>query len=153
MTGVEENPGRRRRWGLGLAALAVAALAPVQGAAGPFRIVTDGPESVWVLDAGSGKVTWCRLAAAAGPKVLDVFGNERQVRPETPRRAKPVCSVALRPEPGGEGSVRLGRFGFGSDYDMLDGYGGYGGYGVDPVDISDGQVLIVRPKRVNINTY
>jgi hypothetical protein len=150
MTGVEENPGRRRKWGLGLAALAVAALAPVQGTAGPFRILTDGPESVWVLDAGSGKVTWCRPAAPAGPKVLDVFGNETQLRPETPRRAKPVCSVALRPEPDGEGSARLGRFGYGSDYGMLD---GYGGYGVDAVDVSDGQVLIVRPKRVNINTY
>jgi hypothetical protein len=154
MTEVVENP--TGRWRLGLAAvLGLAALAPGGAAAGPFRIVTDGPESVWVLDAGSGELTWCRLVAPSGPEVLDVAGADVQARPATPRRSRPLCSVALRPAPSDDRGRILDLFGYSSADEAGYGSDGYGsdGYGIDAVDISDRRVLIVRPRRIDINLY
>ena len=143
------NPAGGGRGWLLAAVLGVAGFVSGDAGAAPFRMVTDGPESVWVLDAGSGRLTWCRLVTPSGPKVLDVIGPDVQARPETPRRQRPACSVALRPEGSDDPGLGLGRFGygFGAGYGVMDGYG----YGA--VDISDGQVLIVRPKRININLY
>jgi hypothetical protein len=148
--------GRRARV-LGAAMLGLAALAPAGGWAAPFRIVTDAANSVWVLDAGSGQLTWCQVRAPAGPKVIDMFGPNSQVREVPARPSVPDCSVAWRPAPSQDGTLRLSRFGYGfgyrAGYGMLDGYGSGYGYGAGAVDISDGQVLIVRPKRININLY
>jgi hypothetical protein len=75
------------------AVLAIGALGAGAEAA-PFRIVSDGPGSVWVLDAGSGALDWCRTRAPSGPKVIDVFGAEAVAREAVPRRSEPVCSTA-----------------------------------------------------------
>jgi hypothetical protein len=156
MTQGLEKPARGgRAWALGTAILGLAALAPVQGGAAPFRIVTDAANSVWVLDAGSGELTWCQVKAPAGPRVIDMFGPNSQVRDVPARPSVADCAVAWRPTPSEDGTVRLSRFGYGSGYGygMPGGYGAGYGYGAGAVDISDGQVLIVRPKRININLY
>ena len=135
----------------------VAAAVLVVGAAqaGPFRVVSDGPESVWVLDAGSGELVWCRLRTPSGPKVVDVFGADAQAREATPRRSEPDCSVA---QAGAEEDPRVVRaramlgygtdaeYGYFGDYDAERSYGGY----AIPFDGSDGAINIVRPRYVDI---
>ena len=101
-------------------AMAAAVVAVGAAEAGPFRVVSDGPESVWVLDAGSGELVWCRTRAPSGPKVVDVFGADAQAREATPRRDVPTCSVA---QAGTEEDPRAVRA-----RAML-GYGGDAGYG------------------------
>jgi hypothetical protein len=94
------------------AALAVALGSLALGAqAAPFSIITDGPDSVWVLDAASGALDWCRLEPQAGPKVIDVFGFEATQRLGTPRTPKPECAEARAPERVEEWRIRLLRFG------------------------------------------
>ena len=78
----------------GVAVVAVLALGAAEGRAAPFRFVSDGPESVWVLDAASGALSWCRGRAASGPKVIDVFGVDAQAREAQPRASEPYCSLA-----------------------------------------------------------
>jgi hypothetical protein len=80
----------------GLVALALGA-APEAWAQG-FRMVSDGPESVWVLDAETGAVTWCRLERPAGPKVIDVIGSSTETRARREGVASPECSTALGPQ-------------------------------------------------------
>jgi hypothetical protein len=112
-----------------LAGVAVAALlAATAGAAqaAPFRIVSDGPDSVWVLDTASGELDWCRLKAVSGPKVLDVFGESAQPREATPRRGLPACEPVLA---GDQSDPRYARaaalFGYGGGLF----YGSSGTYG------------------------
>lgn len=81
-----------------LAGVAVAAVLTLTGGAAqaaPFRIVSDGPDSVWVLDTASGELTWCRQRSVSGPKVLDVFGSSVETREQTPRRGRPACSEVV----------------------------------------------------------
>jgi hypothetical protein len=140
--------------GLEKPAVLAAMVALLAGAAqaAPFRVVTDGPESVWVLDAGSGELVWCRLRAPSGPKVVDVFGAEAQAREATPRRRVPECSVAQAGEAEDPRAVRA-MLGYGGDagYGDFGGYGdrSYGGYAI-PLDGSDGTINIVRPRYVDI---
>jgi hypothetical protein len=143
------------RKGLEKPAVLAAIVALLAGAAqaGPFRVVSDGPESVWVLDAGSGELVWCRLRAPSGPKVVDVFGAEAQARAATPRRRLPECSVAQAGEGEDPGVVRaralLGGdagYGYSGDYDAERSYAGY----AIPLDGSDGTINIVRPRYVDI---
>jgi hypothetical protein len=138
-----------------LAGVALAVLAAGAVEAAPFRVVSDGPESVWVLDAGSGELVWCRLRAPSGPKVVDVFGAEAQAREATPRRSEPDCSVA---QAGADEDPRVVRaramlgygtdaeYGYFGDYDAERSYGGY----AIPFDGSDGAINIVRPRYVDI---
>ena len=152
-----------------------AALALVVGAgeaqAAPFRIVSDGPDSVWVLDAASGELTWCRATAPTGPKVLDVFGESAQQRPQATYRSQPDCSEVLAAATD-ERAVRARSYfaqgvdrrigGFGDGYRDGDyagfgpsyrGYGTYGStsyFGDYSLDTSGGQINIVRPRYVDI---
>ena len=79
----------------GLAA-ALTLAAGVAGAA-PFRIVTDEPGSAWVLDAGSGALTRCTTRTAVGAKVLDVFGDGAEARPQTAHMGRTQCRGSARP--------------------------------------------------------
>jgi hypothetical protein len=135
--------------GSALAAIVVAGAAEAE----PFRVVSDAPESVWVLDAASGELVWCRLRAPSGPKVVDVFGAEAQARETTPRRRVPDCSVAQAGETEDPRVVRamLGYggdagYGYFGDYDAERSYGGY----AIPLDGSEGTINIVRPRYVDI---
>lgn len=132
---------------------AIVALSAGAAQAGPFRVVSDGPESAWVLDAGSGELVWCRLRAPSGPKVVDVFGARAQVRAATPLRRLPECSVARAGKAGNPGLVRaramLGGeagYGYSGDYDAARSYGGH----AIPLDGADGTINIVRPRYVDI---
>jgi hypothetical protein len=116
--------------------------------AAPFRVVSDGPESVWVLDAGSGELVWCRTRAPSGPKVVDVFGAEAQAREATPRRALPVCSVARAGEAEEPQAVRA-LLGYGdSGYGYLGNHDAEAGYALPGLD--EGTINIVRPRYVDI---
>jgi hypothetical protein len=70
---------------------AALALAAGVAQAAPYRIVTDEPGSAWVLDAGSGALTRCTTRTATGAKVLDVFGESAEPRPQTARRGPTEC--------------------------------------------------------------
>ena len=135
--------------GLALAAIMAVGVAEAE----PFRVVSDAPESVWVLDAGSGELVWCRLRAPSGPKVVDVFGAEAQAREPTPGRRVPDCSVAQTGEAENPRVVRAmlgygGHAGYGyfGDYDAERSYGGY----AIPLDGAEGTINIVRPRYVDI---
>ncbi len=106
----------------------VAVLAAGSAQAAPFEVVTDGPDSVWVLNGRTGKLTSCRTVPGIGPKVIDVFGSDVQVRPTTPRRATPDCTVALA----GNSATPRAVTAYGvSGYGPLSAYGGRTfGYGV-----------------------
>jgi hypothetical protein len=118
MSTVMENLARS---GVVAAALALGAGA---GTAAPFQMVTDGPESVWTLDTASGELTWCKTRTPTGPKVLDVFGESAEPRPQTPRQSVTSCKVARGPETANPRYARIMRL-FDGGYD---GYGGFGGY-------------------------
>jgi hypothetical protein len=110
-----ENPA-------GAAGIACAlALAPVAaGAQQQFRIVADAQEGAWVLDDQAGAVSRCGMAAAVGPKVIDVFGADSEVRQGQELPARPYC----RPAPGSDAAGYGGVPGFAAG-----GYGGMGGFG------------------------
>jgi hypothetical protein len=75
-----------------LTAMAVAlGLAAGAAQSAPFRMVTDEPGSVWLLDAGSGALARCVARAPAGAKVLDVFGATAEARPQTVHTGRTVC--------------------------------------------------------------
>ncbi|HRO12306.1 hypothetical protein [Amaricoccus sp.] len=85
-----------------LAGMAMAlALAGGAAEAAPYSIVADEPGSAWVLDVASGALTRCVTRAAAAPKVLDVFGDSAEVRPQTARAGRTDCrevrSAAIDP--------------------------------------------------------
>jgi hypothetical protein len=98
------SPGRALMLGAVLAA-GLAGLAAERAAAQPlgnqYRIVNAGDNNIWVVDRASGAVNWCRNEAAAGPKVIDVFGTEAQTREGFAREPRPVCSQVEAP--GGSG--------------------------------------------------
>ena len=60
-------------------------------------MVSDGADGVWVLDEGSGAVSWCRLVTPPGAKLIDVFGADAQVREAPPRPARPECETVRGP--------------------------------------------------------
>ena len=74
-------------------AAAALTLAAGVAQAAPFRIVTDEPGSVWVLDAGSGALTRCTTRAAVGAKVVDVFGASGEARPQTAHLGRTECTA------------------------------------------------------------
>jgi hypothetical protein len=163
--GMEKLTGRA-------AAAALAFMLAGAAEAAPFRMVSDGPESVWVLDEGSGALNWCRPRAASGPKVIDVFGFGGEAREAAPRSGEPACTLApgtMSPEartlaaagtsvhgmlgrmvwgpvPGlwdAGWSARL-RFGYGA----AQGYGAAGGYGM--TGSGGGVINIFGPEDVDI---
>jgi hypothetical protein len=69
------------------------------GAAGAqqYQMVSDGSDGVWVLEAESGAVSWCRLATAPGAKVVAVFGADVHVRETPARPALPACEEVRGP--------------------------------------------------------
>jgi hypothetical protein len=101
---------------------ALALLAPVAaGAQQQFRIVADAVEGAWVLDDRAGAVSRCGTAAAVGPKVIDVFGADFEVRQGQELPARPYCRTA----PGSAAAAGYGGVpGFAAG-----GYGGMGGFG------------------------
>ena len=139
----------------GIAVAAMVALGATGAAAAPFRVVSDAPDSVWVLDAGSGELTWCRQVVPGGPKIVDVFGDEAQARDATPRRGVPTCSVVQAGEADDPRVVRAramfgpgyGNDGAFRDRDAAMAYGFGGGY---QLDASDGTVNVIRPRYVGI---
>ena len=111
-----------------IAAMLAGAMLPGAGRAAPFKVVTDAPESVWVLDEELGTLTWCRTAMATGPKVVDVFGADAQARPEKAYPSQPDCTrrAGGRAPDGGVPGFAAGGYGGMAGYGM----GGYGaGYG------------------------
>ncbi len=62
-------------------------------AAQPFQAISDGGGGVWVVDRATGAVGWCRLVAAPGAKLVDVFGSDVSVRASAPRPGQPVCDT------------------------------------------------------------
>jgi hypothetical protein len=81
-----------------MAAVALA-LVLAGGAAGAqqFQMVSDGQDGVWVLDEGSGAVSWCRLVTAPGAKLVDVFGADVHVREAPARPGRPRCEEVRGP--------------------------------------------------------
>ena len=75
-------------------------------------------------------MTWCRQVAPSGPKVIDVFGADAQVRPEKEYSARPDCSVAMQAGmPDGDvPGFAAGGYGGAAGYGVGGGYG-IGGYG------------------------
>jgi hypothetical protein len=162
-----------------VAVMAMGALGAAEGRAAPFRFVSDGPESVWVLDAASGALNWCRGRAASGPKVIDVFGFDVQAREAQPRASEPYCSLApgtmsaeartlaaagasvhgLFPAfgarvgyGGGYGAGGYGAGGYGSGWRMDSGLALDVGYG--DIGLHDGgktQINILQPENVDID--
>ena len=138
--------------GVALAA-GLAAGAADEGRAAPFRIVTDGPDSVWVLDAGSGALTSCRLTSPSGPKIVDVFGDAAQTRDATRLRALPKCEAALA---GAPEDARLARA-----RAMLGDYGdaSYGFFGDSDLRAGtwlgglDQGIAIVEPRYVDVYVH
>lgn len=149
---------------------AVAALAVMLAAAGaeaaPFRVVSDGPESVWVLDEASGALSWCRPVAASGPKVIDVFGFGGEAREGIARSGAPTCTLApgtMSPEArtlaaagtsvhgmlGGVGwRPGLGLWDAGWSARLRFGYGAAGAYG--GTGAPGGGINIFKPDDVDI---
>jgi hypothetical protein len=110
----------------GAAAALLACLLPGIGAAAQFRIAPAGDGGAWVLDEETGAVSACRMTAGVGPKIVDVFGGDAEVRPETALAASPDCTAVLR---GGAGDASVPGFaagGYGGT--VPDGYGGADGY-------------------------
>jgi hypothetical protein len=149
------------------AGIAVAlAISVAEGRAAPFEAVSDAPDRVWVVDSGTGELTLCRLYAAAGPKVIDVFGGESEVREAAQRNPEPYCEVVRSAEAYRGGYARQNYTGY-TMYEPLSGIStGYwpdgvlpgGGYlsGGFPYNFgrwgdSQGDVVVVRPNYVNIN--
>jgi hypothetical protein len=76
--------------------LAVVMTAAAAGAmAAPFSLLREGEDKAWVVDGAGGTVAFCELVEKRGPKVIDVFGNEGQPRPDRERGAEPVCTDVL----------------------------------------------------------
>jgi hypothetical protein len=71
-------------------------------AAAPFQIELGAEGSVWVLDAASGALDWCRLEPKAGPKVVDVDAFGAEARSGISRAAEPECIAAMAPQPASE---------------------------------------------------
>jgi hypothetical protein len=117
VTMVRQNPTMAAAW---LAAFLLAA-----GAAGAqqFQMVSDGADGVWVLDEGSGAVSWCRLVTAPGAKLIDVFGADAQVRETPARPAQPRCE-AVRGPSGTAGELPYDLLALLDDPDLHD-YDGY----------------------------
>lgn len=84
-------------WRAGLGMLLAVGLAGAAEAA-PFALAPDGQDGVWVLDEAGGAVSWCRLVTPAGPKLVDVFGDNA-VREGRARAARPEC---VRVAPGSD---------------------------------------------------
>ena len=61
-------------------------------AAAPFRVVTDAPGSVFVLDADSGALTHCATRTPGGAKVLDMAGDMVEARPQAAHPGQLVCT-------------------------------------------------------------
>lgn len=113
--------------------VAVALVLSVTGAVGgagaaPFALVSDGRDGVWVLDAAGGAVSWCRLVAPAGPKMIDVFGpGDSDVRAAEPRTARPACTLAM-PGEGGPDEATLAALLAGAAGQVGDGQAGDGNW-------------------------
>jgi hypothetical protein len=133
-----------------LAGMALAlGLAAGAAQAAPFRIVTDEPGSVWVLDADSGALTRCVSRAAAGAKVLDVFGAGGEARPQTAHAGRTVCTevraAAFDPREHRLRAILRARTGTLADlYVPRFGYGSRSGAG---------RINVIWPGNVVINTY
>ena len=156
------------------AGVAVAlALGAAEGRAASYSMVSDGADKVWVLNERSGEVKLCRTYATAGPKLVDVFGGQGQVREAAPRTPATVCETAYRSARGSatprqnytgytmyapmsglstapypDGRLPGGYLGYGFPYTFgrpgLDGGYGYGSYG-------RAKVVVIRPETVNID--
>jgi hypothetical protein len=115
-------------------ACALALLAATAQAQQQFRIVADAQEGAWVLDDQSGSVTRCRMVSAAGPKLIDLFGADAEVREARPLPPRPDCVPAA-----GTGAGNYGVPGFAAGgYGGLFGPGapGLGGYGVGLLSVA-----------------
>jgi hypothetical protein len=113
------------------AVVALALLVPgAAGAQQQFRIVADAQEGAWVLDDQSGGVSRCGMVGAVGPKVIDVFGADAEVREGQALPARPYCQPVA---PSGAGYGMSGDIqGFAAGgYGGMVGFGaaGFGGYG------------------------
>jgi len=80
-----------------IAAVLAIGLAAGVAEAQPFQMVSDGADGTWVLDEGSGAVSWCRLVTQPGAKLIDVFGADAQVRETPTRPAQPECEQVRGP--------------------------------------------------------
>ena len=135
----------------GLAAALTLAAGVAQAA--PFRIVTDEPGSAWVLDAGSGALTRCTTRTAVGAKVLDVFGDGAEARPQTAHMGRTQCREvrAAEIDPGERRlkAILRARTGTFADFYGVPRYGsGYGtGYG------SWTQINVVWPGKAGMGGY
>jgi hypothetical protein len=106
-----------------IAAVLAIGIAAGAAEAQPFQMVSDGADGTWVLDEGSGAVTWCRLVTAPGAKLIDVFGADAQVRETPARPAEPRCEQVRGP------SATADRL----PLDVLALLDGYDSDGYDPV--------------------
>ena len=91
---VRQNPAMQ---GGAVGAMLLALALGTTAAAQPFEIVSDGADGAWVLDGGSGAVSWCRLVTPPGAKLIDVFGSDVQVREAPARAAEPQCEQVRGP--------------------------------------------------------
>ena len=144
----------------------VLALGAAEGRAAPYSMVSDGPDRVWVVDTGSGGLSACRMYAAPGPKVIDVFGGTGTVREAAPRTPEPYCEPVRGAGGYGSATPRQNYTGY-TMYAPMEGVStGYypngvlpgGGYlsGGFPYTFrrwggGGGNVVVVRPDYVNIN--
>ena len=158
------------------AGVAVAlALGAAEGRAASYSMVSDGADKVWVLNERSGEVQLCRSYTAPGPKLVDVFGGQGQVREAAPRAPATVCERVYRPARGSavprqnytgysmyapmsglstapypDGRLPGGYPGYGFPYTFgrpsLYGADGHGGFG-------GAKVVVIRPETVNIDAY
>ncbi len=76
------------------------ALGAAEGRAAPYSMVSDGQDRVWVLNGGSGELKLCRTATSTpGPKLIDVFNGQGQVREGRPETTATVCETVERGAP------------------------------------------------------
>jgi hypothetical protein len=153
------------------AGVAVAlALGAADARAASWSLASGGQDRVWVLNEGSGELKLCRTATTPGPKLVDVFGGQGQVRETAPRAAATVCETAWRPERR-SATPRQNYTGY-TMYAPLSGLStaaypdgrlpngilGYGfpyNFGRPALHGGTGRakVVVVRPENVDINVY
>ena len=129
------------------------ALAAGAAAAAPFRVVTDAPGSVFVLDADSGALTHCTTRTPGAAKVLDMAGDIVEARPQAAQPGQFVCTevrqAAFDPREHRLRAILRARTGTLADLYGVPDRGGYGG----AYRQGARQIGIVWPGNVQINTY